>query len=89
MDVERLMEVKPKELAEGLLARWKALEEQLPNVIRNLEVEEEALVPRVKRAVEAHRTANELVAEKKKERDSAKENGLGPLLLTNVIQIPR
>ena len=72
MDVERLMEVKPKELAEGLLARWKALEEQLPNVIRNLEVEEEALVPRVKRAVEAHRTANELVAEKKKERDSAK-----------------
>ena len=31
-------------LAEGLLARWKALEEQLPNVIRNLEAEEGPLL---------------------------------------------
>ena len=53
MDVQQLMEVKPEMLAEGLLARWKALEEQLPNVIRNLEAEEEALAPKVKRAVEA------------------------------------
>ena len=35
---------KPDELAKGLLARWKVLEEQLPNVIRNLEAEEEALL---------------------------------------------
>ena len=71
MDVQHLLEVKPIELAESLLARWKALEEQLPNVIRNLEAEEEALSPRVKRAVESHRKANEVVAEKKTERDSS------------------
>ena len=71
MNVEQLLEVKPEELAEGLLARWKALEEQLPNVIRNLEAEEESLSPRVKRAVESHRKANETVAEKKSERDSS------------------
>ena len=53
MDVQQLMEVKPEVLAEGLLARWKALEEQLPKVIRNLEAEEEALSPKVKRAIEA------------------------------------
>ena len=45
MDVQQLLEVKPDELAKGLLARWKALEEQLPNVIRNLEAEEEAPSP--------------------------------------------
>ena len=55
MDVQQLIDVKPNELAEGLLARWRALEEQLPNVIRNLEAEEEALSPRVKRAIESHR----------------------------------
>ena len=71
MDVQHLLEVKPIELAESLLARWKALEEQLPNVIRNLEAEEEALSPRVKRAVESHRKANEIVAEKKTQRDSS------------------
>jgi len=47
MDVEQLLEVKPEELARGLLSRWRALEEQLPNVIRNLEAEEEGLSPRV------------------------------------------
>ena len=71
MDVQQLLEVKPDELAKGLLARWKALEEQLPNVIRNLEAEEEALSPRVKRAVESHSKANEIVAEMKTERDSS------------------
>ena len=71
MDVKQLLEIKPNELAEGLLARWKALEEQLPNVIRNLEAEEETLSPRVKKAVESHRKANEIVAEKKAERDSS------------------
>lgn len=71
MDVKQLLEVKPSELAEGLLARWKALEEQLPNVIRNLEAEEEALSPRVKKAIESHSKANAIVAEKKAERDSS------------------
>ena len=71
MDVQQFLDIKPNQLAEGLLARWKALEEQLPNVIRNLEAEEEALSPRVKRAVESHRKANEIVAEKKTERDSS------------------
>jgi len=71
MDVEQLLEVKPEELARGLLSRWRALEEQLPNVIRNLEAEEEALSPRVKRAVDSHKKANESVAEKKSERDAS------------------
>lgn len=71
MDVQQLIDVKPNELAEGLLARWRALEEQLPNVIRNLEAEEEALSPRVKRAIESHRKANEIVAKKKAERNSS------------------
>lgn len=71
MDVEQLLEVKPEELARGLLSRWRALEEQLPNVIRNLEAEEEALSPRVKRAVDSHKKANETVAEKKSERDAS------------------
>ena len=71
MDVQQLMEVKPEVLAEGLLVRWKALEEQLPNVIRNLEAEEEALAPKVKRAVEAHATANNVVATNKQKRNTA------------------
>tara|TARA_A100001388_G_scaffold96936_2_gene70699 strand:+ start:56447 stop:57277 length:831 start_codon:yes stop_codon:yes gene_type:complete len=73
MDVQQLMEVKPEMLAEGLLARWKALEEQLPNVIRNLEAEEEALAPKVKRAVEAHATANDVVANNKQKRNTAQK----------------
>ena len=71
MDVQQLMEVKPKELAEGLLARWKALEDQLPTVIRNLEAEEETLAPKVKRAVEAHKSANQSVADNKNKRNKA------------------
>ena len=71
MDAQLLLEVRPEELAEGLLSRWKALEEQLPSVIRNLEAEEESLLPRMKRAIEAHRIANESVASKKEERNSS------------------
>ena len=73
MDVQQLMEVKPEVLAEGLLARWKALEEQLPKVIRNLEAEEEALSPKVKRAIEAHGTANKVVADNKQKRNTAQK----------------
>ena len=54
-------------LAEGLLARWKALEEQLPNVIRNLEAEKSPC-SKVKRAVEAHATANDVVADNKQKK---------------------
>ena len=71
MDAEELLRVKPEELAEGLLARWRVLDEQLPGVIRNLEAEEDALSPKVERAVESHKSANEKVSSLKDERNES------------------
>tara|TARA_B100000482_G_scaffold52786_2_gene35507 strand:- start:2618 stop:3445 length:828 start_codon:yes stop_codon:yes gene_type:complete len=71
MDAEGLLRVKPEELAEGLLARWRVLDEQLPGVIRNLEAEEDALSPKVERAVESHKSANEKVSSLKDERNES------------------
>ena len=71
MDAEGLLRVKPEELAEGLLTRWRVLDEQLPGVIRNLEAEEDALSPKVERAVESHRLANEAVSSLKDERNES------------------
>ena len=68
MDVEGLLRVKPEELARGLLARWKVLDEQLPGVIRNLE--EDSLSPKVERAFSSHKSANETVSGLKMERNS-------------------
>jgi len=70
MDIEGLLRVKPEELANGLLTRWKVLDEQLPGVIRNLEAEEDSLSPKVERAVNSHKLANETVSELKIERNS-------------------
>ncbi|MBK70267.1 MAG: hypothetical protein CMB53_02575 [Euryarchaeota archaeon] len=82
MDAEGLLRVKPEELSEGLLARWGVLEEQLPGVIRNLEAEEDALSPKVEKAIESHRLANESVSNLKKERNESQERGR--TLLTRV-----
>ena len=73
MDAEGLLRVKPEQLAEGLLARWRVLDDQLPGVIRNLEAEEDALSPKVEKAVENHRLANESVSSLKMERNESQE----------------
>ena len=58
MDTEALLTVTPKELAQALLLRRQVLKEELPNVIRTLEAEEESLEPRVQRIVTSHRASN-------------------------------
>ena len=73
MDAEGLLRVKPEQLAEGLLARWRVLDDQLPGVIRNLEAEEDSLSPKVEKAVENHRLANESVSSLKMERNESQE----------------
>ena len=73
MDPEALLAVTPKELAQALLLRRQVLKEELPNVIRTLEAEEESLEPRVQRIVTSHRSTNDKVSELKKERNSAQK----------------
>ena len=69
MEVDELLAIGPEQLAQALLVRHQVLKQELPNVIRNLEAEEELLEPRVKRAVESHRKANDTVAKYKKDRN--------------------
>ena len=69
MEVDELLAIGPEQLAQALLVRREVLKQELPNVIRNLEAEEESLEPRVKRAVESHRKANGMVAKYKEERN--------------------
>ena len=73
MDPEALLAVTPEELAQALLLRRQVLKEELPNVIRTLEAEEESLEPRVQRVVTSHRSTNDKVSELKKERNSAQK----------------
>ena len=73
MDSEALLVVTPEELAQALLLRRQVLKEELPNVIRTLEAEEEALEPRVQRIVDSHRDSNERVAQLKEKRNSAQK----------------
>ena len=73
MDPEALLAVTPEELAQALLLRRQVLKEELPNVIRTLEAEEESLEPRVQRIVTSHRSTNDKVSELKKERNSAQK----------------
>ena len=73
MDSEALLAVTPEELAQALLLRRQVLKEELPNVIRTLEAEEETLEPRVQRIVDSHRESNERVAQLKEKRNSAQK----------------
>ena len=73
MDTEALLTVTPKELAQALLLRRQVLKEELPNVIRTLEAEEETLEPRVQRIVASHRASNEKVAHLKERRNRAQK----------------
>ena len=55
------------------------LRDELPNVIRNLEAEEEALEPNVRRTIDSHRLANDQVAQLKARRNVA-QKGASALL---------
>ena len=56
MDTEALLAVTPKEMAQALLMRRQVLRDELPNVIRNLEAEEETLEPKVRTVSYTHLT---------------------------------
>lgn len=71
MDAEALMQVTPEHLAKALLDRRRLLKDRLPTVIRTLEAEEQNLAPKVARAVENHKRANEIVASLKSVRVQA------------------
>ena len=79
MDAEALLRVSPEELAQALLDRRRLLKDQLPTVIRTLEAEEQNLVPKVTRAVENHKRANDVVAKLKSTRDSSQKVAHGLL----------
>jgi len=73
MDTEALLAVTPEEMAQALLMRRQVLKDELPNVIRNLEAEEEALEPKVQRTTNSHRLANDQVAQLKERRNIAQK----------------
>jgi len=79
MDTEVLLAVTPEEMAQALLVRRQVLKDELPNVIRNLEAEEEALEPKVKRAINSHGLVNDQVARLKELRNVAQKRA-GALL---------
>lgn len=84
MDSEALLALTPEELAQALLLRRQVLKEELPNVIRTLEAEEEALEPRVQRILSLHGESNERVAQLKEKRNSAQKDA--GLILKSVRQ---
>ena len=73
MEVDELLAISPEQLAQALLVRRQVLKQELPGVIRNLEAEEESLEPRVNRAIQSHRKANEKVALLKEERNQSQK----------------
>jgi len=79
MDTEALLAVTPEEMTQALLMRRQVLRDELPNVIRNLEAEEEALEPKVQRTINSHRLANDQVAQLKEYRNVA-QKGAAALL---------
>ena len=79
MDTEALLAVTPEEMAQALLMRRQVLKDELPNVIRNLEAEEEALEPKAQRTTKSHRLANDQVAQLKERRNVA-QKGAAALL---------
>ena len=80
MEVDELLAISPEQLAQALLVRRQVLKQELPGVIRNLEAEEESLEPRVKRAIQSHRSANEKVALLKEERNQSQMNASKKLI---------
>ena len=52
VDTETLLSVTPKEIAEALLIRRKALKDQLPNIVKNLDNEAEALTHKLNKIKE-------------------------------------
>ena len=73
MEVDELLAISPEQLAQALLVRRQVLKQELTGVIRNLEAEEESLEPRVNRAIQSHRKANEKVALLKEERNQSQK----------------
>jgi uncharacterized coiled-coil DUF342 family protein len=86
MDPETLLAVTPEELAQALLLRRQVLKEELPNVIRTLEADEESLEPQVQRIVTSHRSTNDKVSELKKKRNQAQKEA-GTIL--GVVRVAR
>lgn len=80
MEVDELLAISPEQLAQALLVRRQVLKQELPGVIRNLEAEEESLEPRVKRAIQSHRSANEKVALLKEERNQSQRDASKKLI---------
>ena len=63
----------PLQLAESLLARRIMLRDALPGVIRTLQAEEEAILPKLRRSVESNEKSNKEVARPKKERNELRD----------------
>ena len=63
----------PLQLAESLLARRIMLRDALPGVIRTLQAEEEAILPKLRRSVESNEKSNKEVARLKKERNELRD----------------
>ena len=70
MDTESLLSVTPEEIAKTLLIRRKALKDQLPNIIKNLDNESEALAPKLAKIKEKNEKIKEKISEIKKRRDN-------------------
>jgi len=77
MDAGELMRVGPNELAEKLLRRRVMLKDNLPDVIRNLEAEEDSLSPKVERLRKVFDVANSKVASFKEKRDHCQREARG------------
>ena len=69
VDTESLLSITPKEIAESLLIRRRALKDQLPNIIKNLDNESEALTPKLAKIREKNQKINIKTSEIKKKRD--------------------
>ena len=63
----------PLQLAESLLARRIMLRDALPGVIRTLQAEEEAILPKLRRSVDSNEKSNKEVARLKKERNELRD----------------
>ncbi|GIR34326.1 MAG: hypothetical protein CM15mP48_0100 [Candidatus Poseidoniales archaeon] len=69
----------PIEMAKSLLARRIMLKDALPGIIRNLQAEEEAILPKVKRSIDRHEKSNKAVSELKLKRDTLQKEA-APIL---------
>ena len=69
VDTETLLSVTPEEIVAALLIRRKALKDQLPNIIKNLDNESEALIPKLTKMKEKNEKIKIKISEIKKRRD--------------------